>query len=101
MLEALEISSSLDWHDGVRAFLPTLPQEERVLELAERTVATALICHDCLDCEDFSLRLHRLYEVDPGHYSHDDLTFLALVYAVMACGKRYGPHDGDSTAPQG
>lgn len=101
MLEALEISSSLDWRDGTRGFLSTLPPKQRVLELADRTIATALVCHDCLDRGDFSDRLDRLYDIEPDSYSHEDANFLALTYAVLGCGKRYGPYVEDSTAIQG
>lgn len=72
-----------------------LPSKQQVQEMTIRALTTALICHECLDHVAFARRLDRLYEVDPEDYLQDDKSFLTLVYALVALGRRFAPLSAD------
>lgn len=73
-----------------RAFA-MLPPKSQVQHLSEQATRTALICHECLDRQDFGQCLERIYSIDPEDHSPADKSFLALVYVMIALGKRFSP----------
>ena len=91
--ESLVLDRPLGMQGGLYALLPPKTQ---VQELADRVSSTILFGHDILvGFEDFPRKLDRLYEVDPEEYGVEDKKFLALIYAVLALGKRCGPSTAD------
>jgi hypothetical protein len=68
-----------------------LPPRDEVVETTVRAQQTALICHECLDNVDYLNHLDKLYISDPEDYEAGDRSFLTLVYAVVALGRRFLP----------
>lgn len=89
MVQAMDLHTALDFNKDHGAILPKLPLEKKFYVLLDRVMATTLLCHDCLNQHDIDKRLPRLYALGLENYLMEDQQFVALVYAVVACGKRY------------
>lgn len=95
LIESFEVST-LSPPVGVEMKLfAMLPSKPQVQELVDHAMRTALVCHDCIDHVRFPLQLNQLYATDPEDYSLDDKKFLALVYSLVALGRRYLPSTAD------
>lgn len=79
---------------SIRSFA-MLPPKHEVQILSDQAINTALVCHECLDRQDFTRHLDYLYDIDPEEYLPGDRSFLALVYVMVALGKRYSPTSED------
>lgn len=90
-VEAFETTSLLPTTGVEARTCALLPSKQQVQNLAVHASRTALTCHDCLDFDDFTIKLDRLYTIDPEDYSPNDKSFLILVYALVALGRRYMP----------
>lgn len=101
MLEALDNQSLVDRHHTVHGGPPALPSRNCIDEYINRTADTVLVCHDCLDHQDLSRLLDRLYATDTEDYCQEDNVSLALVYAIVACGRRYAPRVNDQRGLKG
>lgn len=74
-----------------RRLTTCLPSKDQVNTAIALACRTALICHDCLDHALLSRQLDNLYDTDPEDYSNGNLQSLALVYSLVALGRRYSP----------
>lgn len=70
---------------------PLLPPKAQVKVIIKHATATGLIGHDCLDHENLNEAVDRLYEKDVERYETEDRKQLALIYALVALGKRFDP----------
>lgn len=91
LIESFEVSTLSPPVGVENKLFAMLPSKHQVQELVNHAMSTALVCHDCVDHTRFPLQLNQLYETDPEDYSLDDKKFLALVYALIALGRRYAP----------
>lgn len=91
LIESFEVSSLSPPFGVENKLFSMLPSKSQVQELVNHAMRTALVCHDCIDHTLFPLQLDQLYENDPEEYSIDEKRFLALVYALVALGRRYSP----------
>ncbi|KIW42680.1 hypothetical protein, variant 2 [Exophiala oligosperma] len=81
--------------ESYRRVATCLPSKDQVRADISLACRTALICHDCLDHALLSRQLDNLYDTDPEDYSNAQQQSLALVYSLVALGRRY------STTPSG
>ena len=73
-----------------------LPPIEHLKETITTALDAALICKECLERDELWVPVEALYMRDPDDYDRADRSFLALVYALLALGRRHGQHDAGS-----
>ena len=79
------------------AILP--PSPEKLQDTISIALDSALNCMECIDRNELWPQIHDLYKKDPQHYEEHDKSILALLYALMALGRRYAPNMS-STLPE-
>ena len=66
-----------------------LPPRGTALALVNAALDDACVLDRFVHRPNFDYYLARLYELDPGEYSTDDIEYLPLVYAVLALGSLF------------
>ena len=72
-----------------------LPPRQRLEYSVGIALDHVLNTKECLDRAEFWQHVHSLYERDPEDYTDDDRSFLALVYSLMALGRRHDPDQAE------
>ena len=94
MAEAFDTSLlDLPFSNDIAAFA-LLPPQGNLESTITIALNVALSCKEFLDRDELWRDIHSLYERDPEDHQDEDKSFLALVYALMALGRRYEPHKG-------
>lgn len=94
MAEAFD-SAALDLpSQNVLADFAILPSQRRLEHSISVALDKALNCKECVERSELWTAIQHLYRKDPRDYSESDRSMLALVYALLALGRR---HDSDNT----
>ena len=70
-----------------------LPDQHRTRKLLEIVMDEALCCQEYIDREEIWTNVQRLYTQDPSDLSRTEQKSLALLYALLAIGRRWEHHD--------
>ena len=66
--------------------LADLPDRNAALELCRNTLEVACSLMRFMHTPTFYKKMHRIYDIDPDHYTDADMKFLPLLYVVLAIG---------------
>lgn len=93
MAEAFD-SPYLDFpsHNHMAEFA-ILPSPQRLTNTITIALECSLTCKEFIDRDELWPQINALYAKDPEDFTRSDKSFLALVYALMALGRRHGPDE--------
>ncbi|KAK4972507.1 hypothetical protein LTR28_012510, partial [Elasticomyces elasticus] len=93
---AFDVASPDEEHESGSDSLALLPTKDKLFRRLDVAFDQALALMYCIDRDEIAEKVHRLYDKEPDDYDKDDRKSLALIYALLALGRRF---ENDDTKP--
>ncbi|KAK4989692.1 Gypsy retrotransposon integrase-like protein 1 [Elasticomyces elasticus] len=94
--DAFDIASPDEKHESGSDSPALLPTKDKLFRRLDVAFDQALALMYCIDRDEIADKVHRLYDKEPDDYDKDDRKSLALIYALLALGRRF---ENDDTKP--